>query len=108
MPFFNVVVVGAGIAGLTTAIALTHKGHKVTILGKYAENNTMGGPIHLAPNATRVLFEYGLKEVLEKNMILESSGFSFRRYDTGKQISFRPAGVSSSNVKFPYALHSGI
>jgi len=45
----------------------------------------MGGPIQLAPNATRVLFEYGLKEVLEKNMILDTSGVSFRRYDTGKQ-----------------------
>ena len=106
MPSFNVVVVGAGIAGLTTALALTHKGHKVTVLEKYVETNAMGGPIQLAPNATRVLFEYDLKEVLEKNMILDTSGVSFRRYDTGKQISFRPAGVSSSNVGFPYALHS--
>ena len=57
MPSFNVVVVGAGIAGLTTALALTHKGHKVTVLEKYVETNAMGGPIQLAPNATRVLFE---------------------------------------------------
>jgi 2-polyprenyl-6-methoxyphenol hydroxylase-like FAD-dependent oxidoreductase len=82
MPSFNIVIIRASIAGLTTVLALTYKGHKVTVLEKYVETNAMGRPIQLAPNATRVLFEYGLKEVLEKNMILDTSGVSSRRYDT--------------------------
>jgi len=32
MPAFNVLIVGGGLGGLATALALSMKGHKVTVL----------------------------------------------------------------------------
>ncbi|KAL3458970.1 hypothetical protein BJX64DRAFT_279559 [Aspergillus heterothallicus] len=51
----NVIIVGAGIAGLTTAIALAKQGHRVVILEKSRFNKETGAAINLAPNCTAVL-----------------------------------------------------
>ncbi|KAJ5313097.1 hypothetical protein PENANT_c018G09423 [Penicillium antarcticum] len=51
----NVLVVGAGIAGLSAAIALGKQGHRVVILEKSAFLREAGAAIHLPPNCTAVL-----------------------------------------------------
>ncbi|KZM28363.1 Salicylate 1-monooxygenase [Ascochyta rabiei] len=51
----KVIVVGAGLGGLATAIALTRAGHDVDVFEKSSFHNEVGAAIHLAPNATRVL-----------------------------------------------------
>ncbi len=88
----KVVVIGAGIAGLATAIGLTRHGHHVAV---YERRETgaeeTGGGIQLQPNAMRVLDAWGLREDVEK--IAHLSGVTkIRRYDSGKLIGIVPNG----------------
>ncbi|RDW94889.1 FAD binding-containing protein [Coleophoma crateriformis] len=57
---FKVLVVGAGIGGLTAAIALRQQGHEVLIFEQSKFNNELGAAIHLAPNSNGVLRRLGI------------------------------------------------
>ncbi|MEX0173142.1 FAD-dependent monooxygenase [Streptomyces sp. LMG1-1-1.1] len=54
------VVVGAGIGGLTAAVALHQRGWRVTVLERAADLAPVGAGIGLAPNAQRALDVIGL------------------------------------------------
>ncbi|WP_327160856.1 FAD-dependent monooxygenase [Streptomyces zaomyceticus] len=54
------VVVGAGIGGLTAAVALHRKGWRVTVLERAADLAPVGAGIGLAPNSQRALDVIGL------------------------------------------------
>ena len=60
----TIVVVGAGIGGLTAALALAHKGFAVALADKAGKLEETGAGIQLSPNATRVLCGLGLRERL--------------------------------------------
>ncbi|PVI05973.1 FAD/NAD(P)-binding domain-containing protein [Periconia macrospinosa] len=55
----NVGIIGAGIAGLGAAVALTRAGHHVEIFEKSSFKNEIGAAILITPNATRILREWG-------------------------------------------------
>jgi len=60
-------IIGAGIGGLTTAIALEQKGFKTRIF-EQAENITpIGAGIILANNAMQVYEKLGLRKIIEEN-----------------------------------------
>nr|XP_036575409.1 putative salicylate hydroxylase [Colletotrichum truncatum]KAF6781972.1 putative salicylate hydroxylase [Colletotrichum truncatum] len=56
----DVVIVGAGIAGLAAGISLRRAGHKVHIYERSAMNNEVGAAIHVPPNVSRFLVRWGL------------------------------------------------
>lgn len=56
----EVVVVGGGIGGLATAFALAVEGRSVQVLERAAEFTEVGAGLQMAPNATRLLAEWGL------------------------------------------------
>ena len=56
------IVAGAGIAGLTTAIALSEAGFRVAIYEKANTLDEFGAGLQLTPNATRILARLGLLE----------------------------------------------
>ena len=60
----TVVVAGAGIGGLTAAIALARRGFRVTVLDQAERLEAIGAGIQLSPNASRVLIGLGLGERL--------------------------------------------
>ncbi|HWL05644.1 MAG TPA: FAD-dependent monooxygenase [Xanthobacteraceae bacterium] len=60
----TVIVAGAGIGGLTAALALTRTGCNVTLLEQAPRLDTAGAGIQLSPNATRVLIALGLGDAL--------------------------------------------
>jgi salicylate hydroxylase len=61
-----VVIVGGGIGGLASALALTRAGQRVRVLEQAAEFGEVGAGLQLAPNATRILRSWGLlEEVVE-------------------------------------------
>ncbi len=60
----HVIVAGAGIAGLTAALALSRVGLRVTVLEQAARLEEAGAGIQLSPNATRVLIDLGLRDLL--------------------------------------------
>lgn len=60
----KVAIVGAGIAGLTSALAMAAKGIAVDVLERAQSLDAVGAGIQLSPNATRVLESLGLTETL--------------------------------------------
>jgi salicylate hydroxylase len=60
----TVIVAGAGIGGLTAALALARKGLRVVVVEQAEGLEETGAGIQLSPNATRVLAALGLAERL--------------------------------------------
>ena len=56
----DVIIAGAGIGGLTTAIALARTGIRVRVLERASELRTAGAGLALQPNAVAALTELGL------------------------------------------------
>ena len=57
-------IAGAGIGGLTCALALTRRGFRVVVLEQAEVLEPVGAGIQLSPNATRILIDLGLAERL--------------------------------------------
>jgi salicylate hydroxylase len=65
----HVIVAGAGIAGLTAALAMAKAGLRVTILEQADKLLETGAGLQLSPNATRVLTALGLRERLLPSIV---------------------------------------
>ena len=62
----TITIIGAGIAGLTTALSLAQKGFSVDILEQADVLSDVGAGLQLSPNATRILDRLGILSELEK------------------------------------------
>jgi salicylate hydroxylase len=60
----TIVVAGAGIGGLTAALALARQGFRVVILEKAERLEEAGAGLQLSPNASRILVDLGLQDRL--------------------------------------------
>ncbi|MDP9590698.1 UNVERIFIED_ORG: salicylate hydroxylase [Shinella zoogloeoides] len=65
-PVKSVTIVGAGIAGLTAALALARKGIAAHVVEQASTLAEVGAGLQLSPNASRVLAELGLLQDLEQ------------------------------------------
>ncbi|KAJ5785671.1 uncharacterized protein N7503_010883 [Penicillium pulvis] len=64
----HILVVGAGLAGLGSAISCALAGHRVHIFEATREIKEVGAGIQVLPNSSRVLQHWGLEEALTPHM----------------------------------------
>ncbi|WP_238366526.1 FAD-dependent oxidoreductase [Mesobacterium pallidum] len=81
----QIVVVGAGIAGLSVALALVQRGARVTVLEQDGEISEFGAGIQVSPNGVRVLQALGLGEGLRK-IGVRARAVCLRDYRRGRQV----------------------
>ncbi|EED18876.1 salicylate hydroxylase, putative [Talaromyces stipitatus ATCC 10500] len=81
----NIIVVGAGLGGLATAIALAQAGHKVKVYEQTPVLGEVGAGIQIPSNSTRILFKLGLQPYLAP-YVTEPESIHFRRWQNGKLI----------------------
>ncbi|MGB7257894.1 MAG: FAD-dependent oxidoreductase [Pseudolabrys sp.] len=87
----HVIIAGAGIAGLTTALALAKRGMRATVFEQAPALEEAGAGIQLSPNATRILIGLGLRERLE-TVATEPQAIKVMAGGSGRQIVRIPLG----------------
>jgi salicylate hydroxylase len=80
-----VIIVGAGVGGLTLALGLLQNGRSVQIFESAATLEEVGAGISVPPNALKLLWRLGLKETLASLVCLPEQG-EIRAGETGKVI----------------------
>ena len=70
----RVVIIGAGIGGLTTALALKQKGIDVAVYERSPELTDVGAGIGLWPNALKALYQLGLRPALDRVSFVSMEG----------------------------------
>jgi salicylate hydroxylase len=88
-----VLIAGAGIGGLTAALALAKRGIGAALFEQAERLDEVGAGIQLAPNATRILTELGLADRLSFTLV-EPEVIRVRRARTGAIVTTLPLGAA--------------
>ncbi|KIX97613.1 uncharacterized protein Z520_06391 [Fonsecaea multimorphosa CBS 102226] len=81
----NITIVGAGLGGLATAVALARHGHSVTVFEQACKLGEVGAGIQIPSNSSRLLKRWGVAEHLAP-FIVEPHGINLLRWKDGKLI----------------------
>ena len=87
----RIAVIGAGIGGLTAAVALQRAGLRCTVYEQAPELAEVGAGLQLAPNAVRQLHRIGLAAHLRR-VAVAPRAIEMRRFDDGRVIMRTPLG----------------
>src|SRR5215813_13655678 len=101
----EVIIVGAGIGGLTLGLALQQAGIPCRILESVPEIRAIGVGINLLPHATRELAALGLEEALAKVAIRTTDATFFNRF--GQLIYQEPLGRAAGYDHPQFSIHRG-
>jgi len=97
----TVVIAGAGIAGLTAALAIATKGFDVEICERAEKLSEIGAGIQIAPNAGRVLADLGLDRALARAAI-EPQAIDIRDGRSGRLVAAIPSARFQERYGVPY------
>ena len=101
----RIIVVGAGIGGLTTALSLHQAGIEVDVYEAVPELKPLGVGINILPHAARELTELGLGERLAARAIATEALVYTNRY--GQEIWREPRGLFAGYHWPQYSVHRG-
>ena len=100
----NVLIAGAGVGGLTAALALHARGIDVTVIER-TDLSPLGVGINLLPHAVRELYELGLGDELSRIAVAPAA---IAYYDTEGALLFRePRGIDGGYGYPQYSVHRG-
>jgi 2-polyprenyl-6-methoxyphenol hydroxylase-like FAD-dependent oxidoreductase len=85
----RIAVIGAGLGGLTAAVALRRAGFDVDVYEQAPELTEVGGGINMGPNAARVLYRLGLGAALDREAVRPVSTHQ-RRWQDGRTLQHAP------------------
>ncbi|WP_417671785.1 FAD-dependent oxidoreductase [Roseibium sp.] len=88
-----VVIAGAGIGGLTAALALARAGHQVLVLERADQLKEVGAGLQLSPNATQCMAQLGLLPQL-RDVSFEPRTILIRSATNGQDLARIPLGTS--------------
>lgn len=103
----NIAIVGAGVGGLVSAVALQRRGHAVTVFERAVSPGAIGAGLSLFANAADALKAVGLGDVIKA--ITSREVISYRtgqRTPTGRWLTVvRPEATASLRVVHRQELH---
>lgn len=91
----DILIAGAGVGGLTAALALAARGFSVRIFERAPELVEVGAGLQLSPNATRLLDSLGLGVELRK-VAVRPEAIVLRRASTAGEIARVPLGAGGT------------
>ncbi len=104
----TVTIAGAGIGGLTAALALAQRGFEITLLEAAVRLEEVGAGLQLSPNAARVLVALGIAERLKPHIVVPEH-LAVRNARSGRLLAQGPLGATSAQrYGAPYwVIHRG-
>ncbi len=104
----KIIISGAGIGGLTAALALLDRGFSVEVYEQASALRPLGAGVQISPNGTRVLKALGLEKGLSP-VLCEAAAKEVRMWDTGQKWPLFDLGQDSvERFGAPYwMLHRG-
>lgn len=103
MPDLPVLIVGAGIGGLSAALSLTRAGFPVHVLEQAGELKEIGAGIQLGPNVFRMFDVLGIKEAVAKHSVFPDR-YQIMDALTGEALTHIPLGDCVKRFGFPYGV----
>lgn len=107
MPAPHLLIAGAGIGGLTAAIALARRGIAVSVIEKRSGFGELGAGLQISPNAGRVLDGLDLTLPL-KRVAVTAERLSVRRWGSGREIGAMPMQGPDGGTPFRMAKRSDL
>jgi salicylate hydroxylase len=103
----TIIVAGAGIGGLTAALALAQAGFRIVVLEQAERPEQTGAGLQLSPNAARLLIELGMGERL-KSVAVAPTAIRVMAAKTGLEILRIPLVEAEARYGAPYwVIHRG-
>jgi salicylate hydroxylase len=98
----KILIAGAGIGGLTAALACLRKGFDVEVYEQASELKEVGAGLQISANGNRALYELGLEDEL-KRLSCEATGKEIRLWNTGETWKLFDLGSESvGRYGYPY------
>jgi salicylate hydroxylase len=98
----EIAIVGAGLGGMSAAIALRRVGHRVTVFEQAPALAEVGAGIQIAPNAARLLDRWGVMDRLALRSV-PAAHSNRRRWEDGRLLgSFELGDLAVERYGSPY------
>ncbi|ORE95631.1 hypothetical protein ATO13_02195 [Stappia sp. 22II-S9-Z10] len=101
----NVIIAGAGVGGLTTALMLHRRGIKATIYEQSPAVREVGVGINTLPHAIKELADLGLLAALDVVAPRTRELFYYNRY--GQEVWSEPRGIDAGHDVPQFSIHRG-
>lgn len=95
----HLIIVGAGLSGLATAVSCAQSGHTVTVLEQAQGLAEVGAGIQITPNASRLFKHWGLRESIWQQSV-EPKTLTVHRY-TGDVLAHD--GIFAKHIRQQYS-----